>query len=77
MSWKILTSQSISFFEMGKRFNGIMGLEKAVFEENAGLKGFTKERVNDYVYLRRGGMIHTHMMEGEGVLSVHLECSFI
>ena len=75
--WKIVTSLVTSFFEMGKRLNGIMGLERAVFEENAGLKGVTKKKVNDYVYLRRGGMIHTHMTADEGVLSVHLECSFI
>ena len=44
MWWKILTSLGISFFEMGKHFNGIMGLERAVFEENAGLRGVTKKK---------------------------------
>ena len=53
MSWEILTSLGTSFFEMGERFNGIMGVERAVFEENAGLKGVThthkKELTTTYI----------------------------
>jgi hypothetical protein len=44
--WKSLTSRVTSFFEMGKRFNGIMGLARNVFGSK---RGHEKKLMTAYI----------------------------